>query len=822
VGLARSANVRLCPVRLLDGKIAIKKRAASDAARTVCATLERIRNFRRNPDGQALLLLAALAFLFLLPAATMQGVYFYGDANDYFARLAYSAERLRGGQLALWNPYLSLGGSHIADPAALATYVPALALFLIFPEAFAYNYTVILHVYLAGAGIYLLARAWQQSRAAAFAAALAFAFGGFFVAHLQHLNIVIGAAWLPWIFWGLEKYFSTRRIAYLALCSLVLALQMMGGHTQTVLYGGAAWGAYGAAHFLREWRVGRGGVAVRAYASVVARQIGALALMLVGALGLAAIFIVPFVELLNFTTRGDRITYEYATSFSLEPVRLVEFVYPYFFGGNPGTVERGAGSLVEMTAYLGIVPLALASAAWRRREWRVFFLMALAALALVLALGKYTPLYALVYHIPLFGAVRAPARFLELVAFALALLAGFGFDEIKKTVTLWQRNLVLGLLGMVLVVEIALFVASRVGAQLSETFLNAAANPALFVAMFFGVAAVALFGLWQQKIFSERARIGLTLALVFADLFFFGWNFRYNAVAPFDVYTAPSPNAAALMQTPNALAYYWGLGETKTATYLQSGAMQTYLDAARAGLRQSLPMRFRVRSMQGYGTEPPVYQALMQALEARGAFDKNSLTLAALFGDTHVLSAQNLQTNRLERVPTDAQVNLYQNTLGSRVGRAHVVWDAVPVDSPNAALASLTNGVANLGKVRLQGSVRAPAPVQDAQGSAQIQSDAPEHVVVRVETNQPGWLVLNDTYYPGWRATVDGQPAEILRANALARAVAIPAGAHQVEFVYDPLSVKIGAAISLVTLLGLAIVFVLDRRQMNRRVECDA
>jgi hypothetical protein len=781
----------------------------------VLTTLERIRqNFFRNPDAQALLLLAALTFLFLLPAATMQGVYFYGDANDYFARLAYSAERLRGGQLALWNPYLSLGGSHIADPAALATYVPALALFLIFPEPFAYNYTVILHVYLAGAGMFLLARARQQSRAAAFAAALAFAFGGFFVAHLQHLNIVIGTAWLPWIFWCLEKYFSTRRMAYPALCSLILALQMMGGHTQTVLYGGAAWGAYCAVYFLREWNAGRG--------RVVVRQIGALVLLCVGALGLAAIFVVPFVELLHFTTRGDRITYEYATSFSLEPVRLVEFVYPYFFGGNPGTVERGAGSLIEMTAYLGIAPLALAVAAWRRREWRVYFFIALAVLALVLALGKYTPLYALVYHIPLFGTVRAPARFLELVAFAMALLAGFGFDEIKKAVTRWQRNLVFGLLGMGLVVETALFVASRVGVRLSETFLNAVTNPALFVALFFVVATIALFIVWQRKIFSERARVGLTLALVLADLMFFGWNFRSNAVAPFDVYTAPSQNAAALMQTPNALAYYWGLGETKTATYLQSGEMHTYLDAARAGLRQSLPMRFGVRSMQGYGTEPPVFQDLMQVLEARGAFDKNSLTLAALFGATHVLSAQNLQTNKLERVQTDAQVNLYQNTLGSRVGRTQVVWDAVPVGSPSAALASLTNGIVNLSQVRLQGSVGAPTPVRDAQGRAQIASDAPEHVVVRVETNQPGWLVLNDTYYPGWRATVDGQPAEILCANALVRAVAVPTGTHQVEFVYDPLSVKIGAVVSFVSLLALAAVFVWDKRQMNRRIEFDA
>lgn len=770
--------------------------------------LERIRQIFRNPDVQALLLLAALTVLFLLPAATMQGVYFYGDANDYFSRLAYSAERLHNGQVALWNPYLSFGGSHIADPAALATYVPALALFMILPEPIAYNYTFIFHLYLAASGMYQLARAWKRSRSAALLAAIVFGFSGFLVAHLQHLNIVIGTAWLPWIFWCIEKYFSTRRNRFLALASATLALQMMGGHTQTVLYGGAAWGAYCLAHFVREWRMGHG--------REVLRQTAALALMFAGAFGLAAIFIVPFVELLNFTTRGDRITYEYATSFSLEPQRLVEFVYPYFFGGNPASVEQGAGSLIEMTAYLGIMPLVLSVCALWRREWRVYFLAGLVLVALVLALGKFTPLYWIVYRIPLFGTVRAPARFLELAVFGAALLAGFGLDEIRNTVSNRQRNLILLFFGVVLSTQIGFLLAPRFGVTLSGTLAQAAANPTLPVTIAFTVAACALYGLWRRKLFSERVRVGLTLALVFSDLLFFGWNFRYNAVAPPAVYTDPGKNARILMETPNALAYYWGLGETKPATYLQRGETGNYLDVSRAGLRQSLPMRFHVRSMQGYGTEPPVYQDLMQALEARRVFDKNSVTLAALFGNTHVLSAQNLQTGKLERVQKNAQVNLYQNTLGSRIGRAHVVWDALRVESPAAAVASLTNGIVNVGQVRVQGEIAAQDAVTDAQGSADIEYDSPERVRVRVETNQPGWLVLNDTFYPGWRATVDGTPAEILRANALVRAVAVPAGTHRVEFVYAPRSLEIGAAISLGTLLVLALLFVLDfRRKPN-------
>jgi uncharacterized membrane protein YfhO len=76
-------------------------------------------------------------------------------------------------------------------------------------------------------------------------------------------------------------------------------------------------------------------------------------------------------------------------------------------------------------------------------------------------------------------------------------------------------------------------------------------------------------------------------------------------------------------------------------------------------------------------------------------------------------------------------------------------------------------------------------------------------VTLSVDAGQPGYLVLSDTYYPGWRATVDGQPEAIWRANYAFRAVYVPAGQHTVQFVFDPAIWKAGLAVSGVTLLGL-------------------
>jgi hypothetical protein len=102
-----------------------------------------------------------------------------------------------------------------------------------------------------------------------------------------------------------------------------------------------------------------------------------------------------------------------------------------------------------------------------------------------------------------------------------------------------------------------------------------------------------------------------------------------------------------------------------------------------------------------------------------------------------------------------------------------------------------------------------PAPAL----AARIASDAPERVVVEVAAPRAGLLVLADTFYPGWRARVDGRPADLLRGNALFRAVPLPAGSHRVAFEYAPASLRVGAALSLGSLGLLALVLLRTSRR---------
>ncbi len=98
-----------------------------------------------------------------------------------------------------------------------------------------------------------------------------------------------------------------------------------------------------------------------------------------------------------------------------------------------------------------------------------------------------------------------------------------------------------------------------------------------------------------------------------------------------------------------------------------------------------------------------------------------------------------------------------------------------------------------------------------AVGQAEITTYLPEQVVISTTLSAPGYLVLSDANYPGWRAWVDGAPAPVLTANLLLRAVPLPAGAHQVEFRFQPDSLQRGMIISLVTVAALVLMLAVAR-----------
>ena len=106
-----------------------------------------------------------------------------------------------------------------------------------------------------------------------------------------------------------------------------------------------------------------------------------------------------------------------------------------------------------------------------------------------------------------------------------------------------------------------------------------------------------------------------------------------------------------------------------------------------------------------------------------------------------------------------------------------------------------------------------PTGSQPAHDAVTVTDYAPDSVSVSVSTDQAGFLLLDDSWYPGWAATIDGRPAPIYRADLLFRSVTVEPGAHSIVFQYRPLSLILGAAVSAVSLLLALCCSLLLRRQ---------
>jgi len=393
------------------------------------------------------------------------------DVFTYFYPYkAYAAEAIRQGRLPLWNPYLFMGVPFLANPQAGLFYPLNFPLYWL-PVPKMVSYSIVLHVFLAGLFAYSYARlSLGLQRWGAWLAAAVFAFSGFVGAQVEHVNQLNCSVWLPLLFllfdlarggplrrprldvnvqaertkpypplsppsrggWGgspegaLSFQHGGSAPCYVLLAGLVVALQFTAGHTQSSYISLFALGIYAIFPSIR-FSIFDCRFSIQNQKSQIAnrksqiRLLVYLSIVIIG-VALAAVQLLPTLELSRLSVRGGGLSYREAVSFSLKPRLLLLSLLPTFGGEEVFS---------EYVAYLGIVAsaLALLGALFQRRNPARPFLIFLTALGLFLGLGAYNPFYFVLYKlVPGFDLFRAPARWLYLYTFGGAMLAGLGAD----------------------------------------------------------------------------------------------------------------------------------------------------------------------------------------------------------------------------------------------------------------------------------------------------------------------------------------------------------------------------------------------------------
>jgi hypothetical protein len=796
---------------------------------------------RLSPDLVWPIVLLGIGILFFFDFLfSSKNFYFRDILNFHYPLRKVLIDSYARGEFPLWNPFVYLGQPMLANPNYMAFY-PTNLFHLIMPFNYAFKLHFIIHPILAGLGAYFLQRRLGISSLAAFTGSLAYEFSGTVLSFLNLYNIVPSVALLPWIGWAFYGALRECRARRILLFGALLGLQAIAFEPlmfQCVL-----------------WLLA--GLAVLHLIEADDRAKSAIAVMRVGfvgvgfSLGLAAIQILPALELLPLSTRG-KLDYVEVSSWSMHPLDFLNTLVPNLFGNyySIGLINSWGESIHHgresylVSFFLGTctVLLALLSFAGSRKKLR-WVLLGLVCISVFLALGNYNLLYHWLYdHIPLFALGRYPSKYFLLTTLMICMMASMGVEAVldKSEVPAGKRRIALAICGLLLAaVFLAAWLYLKAHPAVLESWMRSGVDPAknatkefptlianlqqsfrsswifLLAGSALVLAAPLLRGgvLWKGLlpvlVAAELIPANLRLSPLIsdADVSFVPEVSNYikqrNPGEPFRVIPptllkpiSPLPNLK--LRTPNRSSAWL------TLFYKMSGQP---LDGIVNGIQYSID-----RSVDNLNTRES--DILWRACERLPR-----PTVYALFGKLNaplILSMEEMKDPRLHFLSsfdTRSVLPVHVYWLDNAVRRAYFASGLDFAVSQRDAFNKFLDpdfpvGIAVILEGRGQSKIGEPGA-----GSVRILKYGNSRVACVVHSRTPGHLVLLDSYYPGWIARVDGKETKILRANYAFRAVPVSPGEHFVEFVYRPRFFYAGLAVTSLFLLGGLVAILVESRK---------
>jgi len=758
----------------------------------------------------AALLAAAVAATFA-QALTGARVFYQRDVHAYWWAHAEVLRRaIAEGWWRPWNPWEGFGAPVLADASFQLAYPPTwLALAL--EPAVRFKALAIGHALLAALGACALARRLGLGWAAAGAAGAAYALSGPFLSGASLWHHYAGAAWLPWVLFALEGLVRRPGAAAAVSLGVVAGIQLTAGSGDLCLAGALLGGAR-LAWYLARSRPPTGRVLLLAANGTLAAAL---------ALALGAVQWLPTAERARdgFRTVLDPRTNAY---WSLHPGGLADLLVPRLATELPLS-EPARQALYEgrepflACLYLGIVPLALAALGLALRARHAAAPAAGAVFLVVIALGRHTPLHGWLLALPGFGLMRYPQKFLWPAALCMAVLAALGAAAWESRWSDEEQRRARALGGLLLAAAAASLVAAWwVGGPpdglapiLAPGEAAAGAHAAALKLVRSALLLLVVAFLTWRRAHGERADRRATaalLALGAADLVAVGRG--VNPLAPrelmdhrpavVDRLAGEEVRLHAAFEDPGCLVPGTRPAGWDARWIAALGFQDTLRppSGARWGLRGSYDGEFT-----GLGSRwtAPFTAAAWSRLGTPGG-----LRLLQVGGVTHVLRVGRSPVPGLgppQTLSSPYVCPLQVQRVPDPLPRAYVVHAERAGTDPDEVLGVLLDPAFDPRSAVVLEAARAAAPTSPVADEVRVVSRRLATLEVEARLGAPGVLVVLEAFDPGWRASVDGAEAMVLRANGLFRAVRLPAGRHRVLFAYRPPSAAAGAVLGL---LGVA------------------
>jgi len=682
-------------------------------------------------------------------------------ANQVLPWQQVQAAAFHRSQFPAWDPYL-WGGQSLIGQAQPGTAYPLNWILYSLPlkeghirKSYLHWYFALLHV-LAAWFCYWLCRDLGRSRMASLLAGTAFAVAGI-VGTIEWPQMLNGAIWAPLVLMFLLRAVPGERPMFsAAVCGFFLGVSWLSGHHQIPIFMTLAIVGVWAFYLFREGKVNWNVLAMVGVFAVFLALTSALQVLPAYEYGHLARRWVGAPEPLGWK---DAVPYTVHQEHDLGLSTLFGLVVP--------------GIHKEADPYIGFVILSLAVLGvalwWSDIRVRVFSTLALGGL--FLSFGHQNIFHGLLYAVlPMFEKARAPAMSAAVFNFGVAVLAAFGFDGVRERRDLvWLRR-------------VALWMAWA-GAAMLLLLLAVMMSKQLRFDYDDRIVLVAIVGLLVSALYLGyyRGNLGITslgsvcLLVMLMEL---GNSTGYAYVHGLD------KNRAIYLNK------YWENQDILQWLRRQPGSSRMQIDS------REIPFNY------GDWYELDVYGGYLSSLpESLVRLGLDGERTRMLYGVKYWIGRGPRGADHLDVFTARSGLKIYKST--NAFPRVWSVHRAVAIGSENQISPTMQDSGFDLRHVAFfLGETPKLSTCAAEDQTTLVRSDF-NTVVIQADMQCRGLVVLSDNFYPGWTATVDGQPARIWEAYTAIRGVEVEPGSHRIEMHYRPLTVRVGAFMLLLSVLGL-------------------
>jgi hypothetical protein len=741
-------------------------------------------------------------------------------------------ESIKQGSFPLWNPYQFSGHPFFANPQHALLY-PFNGLFFLLPFDIAFNVIIILHFLLGGLFTYLFLRDLKVNPTGSLISGLIFMLSGYLLSVHSLLTILLSSIWTPLIIMFFRRAIYGQGFKNEIFTAILIAVSFLGGGIEIV---------YGNFFVLLIMVIFSPFPHTRSVGDKPRRykflfsvpiywgRIRSLVIVSILFLFFSAVQLFPFIELFHHSIRGNGFSYLEATIWSFAPKDVLLFFLPDAYGYFLDMKKYWVSQCWFKTLYTGGLPFILSAIFFVFGKDRKLYL-ALMIFSLFLALGKYNPLYYFVFkYVPFFNGIRYPAKFLYIFILVLSITAGLGFQKLSEYSKDYEKKRLKHFLIIFSLISGFLLLLSALGHQQVEHFLKLRGidfpdfNPLsvnlhhtqrflFYLALFFLLLRVGYEARWKGWV--------KVLLIVFLTADLFG-NMGFYGKEKTEDYFRKTKALETISLDKDWFRVFSTAKTISQDTTIMIGE-PTSVNILKEKSLPSINLLFQLYDIWGIDVirvkrVDDLYKAFTNTPSI------SATHLIDLYGVKYITSVTPLEENnkfeliyaRLENLQGKREDLLKENTIKlyrnrSPLPRAWLVKDYKVMDSIAILSKMMSKDFRPDREALLEEEPPHPIPLpprrEEKEGRVEFISETNNRLLLQATAEENSLLVLSDTYYSGWKAFVDGKKAKIYRADYTFRAIPLSAGAHRVEFVYDPLSFKLGALLTFLGIIGCAVIY---------------